>query len=263
MPELPEVNSFQRYFEAHALGKRIVQVQVLDDKIIRNLSGRAFALRLKNRHFVGSYRRGKYLFGQLDNDHHVLLHFGMTGDLQAYHKGEAAPKHERFHFAFDDDSRLGFDCPRKFARILYLSDLEEYIADSGLGEDAQRIPLADFLKFAEGKKSSIKGFLLNQKFLAGMGNLYADAVCYDTRIHPATPVNKLSTNQLKKIHARMQAMLSEAIARMADYKQNPSPWYWDWRIEGNKPKKRYGLVQVGKVAGRTTYWCDGWQVLPK
>ena len=259
MPELPEVNTFQAYFDQHAIGRPIRRVRVSDQKIIRNMSGRRFAQRLQGRQFTGSYRRGKFLFGAMDNGHHVLLHFGMTGDLLAYEDPQEAPRHERFHWAFADGGRLGFDCPRKFARILYLDDLDEYLAESGLGEDALRISLGEFLNIAEGKTCSVKGFLLNQKYLAGMGNLYADAVCYDTRIHPATSVHRLSPAQLRKLHRRMQAMLSEAVQRLAQYGEYPSPWYWDWRIEGNKPKKGYGLVKSGKVAGRTTYWCEGWQ----
>lgn len=262
MPELPEVNTYQNYFNAHALTRSITRVRVSDAAIIRNVSGRVFAQRLKGRTFESSYRRGKFLFGKLDNGHHVLLHFGMTGEFVAYDHPKEAPRHERFHFEFEDGSKLGFNCPRKFARILYLSDLEEYLTETGLGEDAMRISEADFLAIAKGKTCSIKGFLLNQKYLAGMGNLYADAVLYDTRVHPATRIHQLKPAQLKKIFKRMQAMLSEAVQRMPEYGGNPSPWYWDWRIEGNKPKAKFGLVKVITVAGRTTYYCEGWQQLP-
>ncbi len=120
MPELPEVNTFQRYFDETSLDQKIIKVEVQDDKIIRNVSGATFADLLTNRTFTGSYRRGKYLFGELDNGHHVLLHFGMTGDLKYYSEPEEAPKHERFAFHFENGYRLGFDCPRKFARICYL-----------------------------------------------------------------------------------------------------------------------------------------------
>lgn len=261
MPELPEVNSFQRYFVAHALNHKIQKVKVSDSAIIRNMTGRRFAAKLKGRTFIDSYRRGKFLFGKLDNGHHVLLHFGMTGDLVAYASGNDMPRHERFRFEFGNGERLGFDCPRKFARILYLEDLQDYIEETGLGEDALRISLQDFLAIAAGKSATIKGLLLNQKYLAGMGNLYADAVCYDARIHPASRVNALSKAQLKKIHKRMQEMLGQAIELMAKYEERPTPWFWDWRIEGNKPKKGHGLVKVIKVAGRTTYYCEGWQRL--
>jgi len=259
MPELPEVNTFQNYFNQHALNRPIKKVKVSDAKIIRNVSAQKFRNRLTGRTFTGSYRRGKFMFGALDNGHHVLFHFGMTGDLKYYEAVNEAPRHERFHFEFKQKGKLGFDCPRKFARILYLDDLEDYIKESKLGLDALEISKEEFINKAQGKKVSIKGFLLNQHILAGVGNLYADAICFDTKIHPASKTGALTKSQLTRIHKRMQDMLSEAIQRLANYKSYPTPWYWDWRREGNKPKKNAGLVKVIKVAGRTTYYCEGWQ----
>ncbi|MEL6660788.1 MAG: DNA-formamidopyrimidine glycosylase family protein, partial [Bacteroidota bacterium] len=107
MPELPEVHTFQQYFDAAALQQQIMQVEVHDDKIIRNSDGATFADKLAGRTFTGSLRRGKYLFGDLDNGHSVLLHFGMTGDLKLYQEPEEKPRFERFAFVFNDGNRLG------------------------------------------------------------------------------------------------------------------------------------------------------------
>ena len=179
MPELPEVNTFQRYFDGTSLKQKIEEVIVHDDKIIQDIDGLTFAAQLQGRSFIKSYRQGKYLFGELDNEHHVLFHFGMTGDFKYYQDEEEKPKHERFVFLFENGYRLGFDCPRKFAKIRYLEDRAAYLAKIQLGTDALRISKEEFLEKAQGKKASIKGFLLNQKQLAGVGNLYADeAVSY-------------------------------------------------------------------------------------
>ena len=183
MPELPEVNTFQRYFDSTSLKQRIEEVVVHDDKIIQDISGMDFAEKLQGTTFLSSYRQGKYLFGELDNDHNVLLHFGMTGDLKYYTDKLEKPKHERFAFIFENGNRLGFDCPRKFAKIRYLADRNAYLEKIKLGTDALRISSKEFLEKAEGKKASIKGFLLNQKQLAGVGNLYADEVLYLSLIH--------------------------------------------------------------------------------
>ena len=259
MPELPEVNTFQRYFDETSLHKKIVQVEVQDDKIIRNLSGNAFADQLTNRTFTGSYRRGKYLFGHLDNGHHLLLHFGMTGDLNYYEAPEDRTKHERFAFAFENGYRLGFDCPRKFARICYIEDLDDYIKKQKLGEDALRISEQDFLKAAEGKKAPIKGFLLNQRHLAGVGNLYADEICYQARVHPASPMNKLDTATKKLIFSKMKSILQYAVDREAHYKAYPEDWLWQWRKEDAIGPDGNSRVRRTKIAGRTTYYCEGWQ----
>ncbi len=259
MPELPEVHTFQQYFDQTSLHQPIAEVVVHDDKIIRNLSGDAFVEKLTGRTFNGSYRRGKYLFGALDNGHHLLLHFGMTGDLKYYHQEEDRPRHERFVFHFANGSRLGFDCPRKFAKINYIESLEDYINNIGLGEDALEISEATFLQKADGKKSTIKGFLLNQKQLAGVGNLYADEICFQTRIHPGSRVNALSKKQLKAIYAAMRDILGTAVKRTAYYKDYPENWFWQWRVEGQPGPNGKGTVRSTKIAGRTTYFVEGWQ----
>ena len=260
MPELPEVNTFQHYFDETALNQKIVDTEVHDDKIMRNGTGADFADFTRGRTFLRTYRRGKYLFAEMDNGQHVLLHFGMTGDLAYYDAEEDRPKYERFRFVFDNGMKLGFDCPRKFARILTIPDRDAYITDIELGEDAQRIPLDDFLDMVKGKKSTIKGFLLNQKYIAGMGNLYADEVCYRTDIHPASRTDKLSAAQLTEIWQAMQDILAEAVEKLPHYKAYPGVWFWQkWRHEGEV--EGVGTVRSGKYAGRTTYWVEGRQRL--
>lgn len=261
MPELPEVNTCQLYFNRTALRQRIEHVAVHDEKIIRNVSGETFAERLKNQTFTGSYRQGKYLFGELDNGHSVLLHLGMTGDIHYYSEAEDRPKHERFAVHFDNGFKLGFDDPRKFAKIRYLEDRDAYLQEIGLGEDALRISVDSFLAQTEGKKSTIKGFLLNQSYLAGVGNLYADEICYQTRIHPASRVHKLSEAQLRDVHQKMREILTFAVEHEAHYKQYPDNWLWQWREEGKSAPEGDGAVKKMKIAGRTTYFCEEWQRL--
>lgn len=259
MPELPEVNTFQQYFDQTTLHQRIEEVLVHDDKIIQQMSGEAFIDKLTHRTFTGSYRRGKYLFGKIDNGHHLLLHFGMTGDLKYYSEEEDRPRHERFAFRFANGYFLGFDCPRKFAKIRYIEDLGAYLAAIGLGEDAQRISEADFLQKMEGKKSSIKGFLLNQSQLAGIGNLYADEICFQTQVHPASIVDHIDLAKRIEIYQKMQEVLQFAIAQKVHYKAYPENWFWEWRKEGATAPHGRGLVESSKIAGRTTYFCPDWQ----
>ena len=261
MPELPEVNTFQRYFDSTSLKQRIEEVVVHDDKIIQDISGMDFAEKLQGKTFLSSYRQGKYLFGELDNDHNVLLHFGMTGDLKYYTDELEKPKHERFAFIFENGNRLGFDCPRKFAKIRYLADRNAYLEKIKLGTDALRISSKEFLEKAKGKKASIKGFLLNQKQLAGVGNLYADEVLYQLRIHPASKVNKLSQKQLTSIIIKTQEILQKAIDHTAHYKDYPEDWFWQWRKEGAIAPDGKSKIAIDKIGGRTTYFFPKYQKL--
>ncbi|RME96711.1 MAG: DNA-(apurinic or apyrimidinic site) lyase [Bacteroidetes bacterium] len=262
MPELPEVHAFQQYFNGIALGRKVQRVVVHDDKIIRNMNGQDFAERVAQRTFTGSIRRGKYLFVQLDNGHDLLLHFGMTGDLRLYDEQEEPHRFERFAFVFTNGQRLGFLDARKFARILYLEDRAGYIKEVGLGPDALAITEDEFLKACQGRTTTIKGLLLNQKILAGVGNLYADEVCYRTRVHPASHVNAIPKKKLQEIFHCLQDILKQAVDKAPYYKEYPENWFWEvWRHEGHVPPNGRGVVERAKVAGRTTYFAKSWQRL--
>lgn len=258
MPELPEVHNFKQYFDAAALGRTVEEVSVADDKIIRNMEGETFAGLIAGRTFQSSYRRGKYLFGRLDNGHDVLLHFGMTGDLNLYRAPEDQGRFERFAFVFTDGDRLGFDDARKFARVLYLEDRDEYIQEIGLGPDALEIAADYLVDRMAGRKTSLKGLLLNQKIVAGIGNLYADEICYRCRLHPALPVNQLTPAEKLAVAQQLIEIMTYATENAPYYNDYPADWFWHvWREEGKQING--GEVKVMKVAGRTTYYVEGWQ----
>ncbi|MCB0552762.1 MAG: Fpg/Nei family DNA glycosylase [Phaeodactylibacter sp.] len=260
MPELPEVNTKKLNFDRVALHKKIEKVELREtNHIFRNITGEAFARRMQGRQFTGSYRRGKYLFAQLDNGHDVLFHFGMTGEFYQYDDPAQRPKHERFAFLFPEGSRLGFDCPRKLAHIYYLEDKEAFIREKKLGEDALVISEAEFLNKLKGKTGTIKGFFLNQSNLAGMGNLYADEVCWQVGVHPASLIPALDEDTRRALYTRMQAMLKQAIEMKADYAHYPDEWLWNHRIKGGTCPRDGHLLERDEVAGRTTYYCPNCQ----
>ncbi len=262
MPELPEVNTKKLNFDRVALNKKIEKVELREtNHIFRNITGEAFAQKMKGRQFTGSYRRGKYLFVHLDNGHDVLFHFGMTGEFYPYEEPEQRPKHERFAFLFSDGLRLGFDCPRKLAHIYYLEDKDAFIREKKLGEDALKITEAEFLNKLDAKTGTIKGFFLNQSNLAGMGNLYADEVCWQVHLHPASRIPALGEKTRRELHHRMQAILQTAVDRRADYATYPDEWLWNHREKGGTcPRDGHGLER-DKVAGRSTYYCPQCQEL--
>jgi len=262
MPELPEVNEKKRRFDEVALNKTIEKVDLIDvSYILKNIEPEDFSDKLSGRRFVQSTRRGKYFFVELDNEDHVLFHFGMSGRFHYYDDSKEAPKHERFAFELDDGYRLGFNCPRKLARIHYIPDLDQFIKDKKLGEDALKISKEAFLKQMEGKKGTIKGFLLNQKYLAGMGNLYADEVCWQLNIHPASNVASLDEATRSTIHERMISILNTAVDRNAVYADYPEEWMWNHRHKAGQCPRDESEWEVDKVAGRTTYYCAQCQEL--
>lgn len=262
MPELPEVHNFKQYFDAAAIGQTIDHMVIHDERIIRNMTGAAFADALKGRTITGSIRRGKYLFTQLDNGHDVLLHFGMTGDLNLYQDPEDRGRFEKFAYHFTDGNILGFEDSRLFARILYLHDREEFIREKKLGPDALDLEEEYFLEKMRGRKTTLKGALLNQSIVAGLGNLYVDDLCYKLNLHPATRVNELSDEQLKTIHAKVVDMMVYATDNAPYYHAYPDNWFWHtWRKEGEVDPESGGAVKIIRVAGRTTYYVEGRQEL--
>ena len=262
MPELPEVHNFKQYFDAAATGQTIDTVIVHDDKIIRNMPGPAFADACRGRTIIDSLRQGKYLFANLDNGEAILLHFGMTGDLNLYREPEDKGRFERFAFHFTDGNILGFEDPRKFARILYLKNRDEYIAEIKLGPDALLLEREYFLEKLSGRKTTIKGLLLNQSLVAGLGNLYVDEICYRARVHPAARVNELTAAQRGALYDQIMAVMNYAAENAPYYHDYPENWFWHtWRTEGQPDPETGGEVKVIKVAGRTTYYVEGRQVL--
>jgi formamidopyrimidine-DNA glycosylase len=144
--------------------------------------------------------------------------------------------------------------------VNYLEDRDAYILEKKLGPDALEISEEAFLAAMEGRKTSIKGFLLNQSHLAGVGNLYADEVLYQTRVHPASVVVKIPLTKRKEIFAKTQEVLHEAVEKSPYYKQYEDNWFWNkWRFNDHVAPDGKSKVESGKIAGRTTYWAKPWQ----
>ena len=262
MPELPEVHNFKQYFDAAAVGQTIDHMEIHDERIIRNMPGAVFADALRGRTILGSLRRGKYLFTQLDNGHDVLLHFGMTGDLNLYQDPTDRGRFEKFAYHFTDGNILGFEDSRLFARILYLEDRDAFIAEKKLGPDALDLECDYFIDTMRGRKTTLKAALLNQSIVAGLGNLYVDDLCYRLRLHPARRVNEMTDDELCTVHGEIVKMMTYATDNAPYYHDYPDNWFWHtWRTEGGSDPEGEGDVKITKVAGRTTYYVEGRQTL--
>jgi formamidopyrimidine-DNA glycosylase len=263
MPELPEVNTVMRGFHKTVLNIPVVKVEVHDSKIIRNTSAEKFMDAITGHSFVDTYRQGKYFFGILENGVHILFHLGMTGHILYYTAIEDRPKYERFNIKFKDGLILGFDDVRKFSHILVIENLPDYLTQIKLGPDALLISLAEFMAILSNRNTTLKAVLLNQQLVAGIGNLYADEICYQAKIHPGSTAGKLNKKRIRIIFNLMQKILTEACIRDAYYKVYPEDWFWKWRSEEHKIIKGKGIVAKSKIAGRTTYFVEGYQELVK
>src|SRR5438094_663305 len=139
MAELPDVESFRRYFDATSLHQRIDDVDVRNAYVLKGVSGRELARRLKGRSFESTRRHGKHLFVRADSNVWLRLHFGMSGFLRYFKGEEKAPPHTRVLFVFAKDYRLAFDDQRKFGEVGLVNEVDEFLKKRALVSDARAV----------------------------------------------------------------------------------------------------------------------------
>src|ERR1700746_1465833 len=216
MPELPEVETFKRYLDSTSLHQPIANVEVRDAYVLKRVSARELARRLKGRRFENTHRHGKHLFVRTDDELWLRLHFGMTGSPQYLKCHEAAPRTARVIFHFLGNRRLAFDDQRKFGEIELIKDVDEYLQRRYLGPDALEITLSQLNTIVGEHRGAVKAILLNQQLIAGIGNLYADEILFRTRMHPGTDAGRLNDKDLKRLFRAMRHVLEKAIALKTD-----------------------------------------------
>jgi formamidopyrimidine-DNA glycosylase len=267
MPELPEVETYRRYFEATSLHQPIADVYVEDTKLLTT-DYDTLNQQLKNRQFIGTKRVGKNLFVQLDAPCWLHLHFGMTGDLAYFKDEEDTPRFARIIFKFANGFKLGFLCPRKFERIGIVEDIEGYLIRKKIYKDALEITAEELSGKLKKRKAPIKPVLLDQSTVSGIGNWIVDEVLFQAKIHPERMANQLADNEILEIHKAIKYVIQTAIDSQANYDDFSKNFLIHARGWGSKgmQDERVGIcpecgekVSISKVGGRTTYFCGNQQ----
>ncbi|MEO2063890.1 MAG: DNA-formamidopyrimidine glycosylase family protein [Christiangramia sp.] len=252
MPELPEVSYFKKYLDATALHQKIRKVSA-PEELILGTKEVAFQ-QLQGDQLKESRRVGKYLFVATENRNTLIFHFGMTGNFE-YRQGEEPPKYTYFTLHFENDFQLFFTCPRKLARVYLVEDAEVFRKEHELGQDALEASEEEFLELADGRRGSMKGFLMNQKIISGIGNLYSDEILFQSRIHPATAVNDLNQKELKAIFRNIEKVLLRVTKSKMDGSSLPRSYITPYRKAGAPCPRGNGKIKKAKIAGRTSYFC--------
>jgi formamidopyrimidine-DNA glycosylase len=258
MPELPEVETYTRYFARHALKQKIVRVDVRDERILGEIRADAFVKKLKGREFTGVRRHGKHLFAATNAKETWLhLHFGMSGDLAYYRDGDAAPRFARVVFDFTNGAHLAFEDMRLFGVADLVSSPDAFIADRGLGPDPldPAFTFARFEEMLERRRGAIKSLLMTQEVLAGLGNLWVDETLYLASIHPRRPIDRISKKEARAIYTSMRRLLADVIARHERGAGMPAKSLYEHREVGDRCPRCGGTIQRSVVFGRTTYFC--------
>lgn len=255
MPELPEVETFKRYLEATSLHQRIARVDVRDAYILNGVSARDLTRRLKGRRFETSRRHGKHLLVRMKKRLWLRLHFGMTGSLQYFEHEELAPRFTRLLFVFANAHALAFEDQRKFGEIGLVEDVNQFLQKRGLGPDALEISRTQFTQTLRSHRGAVKSILLNQKLIAGIGNLYADEILFRVGMHPATEAGRLSDKDLTRLFRTTHYVLGKAIALRTDFDRLPKSWLLPHREKNGRCPGCGRHLKSGTIAGRTTWFC--------
>src|SRR4029077_5283894 len=261
MPELPDVEMFKRYLDATSLHQRIDDVDVRSTYILKDVTARELARGLKGRRFESSRRHGKHLFVRADGKLWLRLHFGMTGSLEYFKDDRQAPRHTRVLFAFADNRRLAFDDQRQFGQIGLLKDVDEFLKERALGPDALDLDLGEFRKIMGKRRGAVKSILMNQRLIAGIGNLYADEILFRARMHPATEISRLGDKALTKLFQAAHDILGKAITVKADVDRMPKSWLLPRRGKGGKCPRCGRKLRSARIGRRTAWFCAHCQSL--
>jgi len=230
MPELPEVETVVRDLRPQLAGRRIESVHLTRDpairaRLVRYPSATKFVRSLRGRTIKTVQRRGKYIVMPLEaangsfeaSGERVIVHLGMTGHLRVWEPEEAPVKHTHFVALLDSGLELRYDDPRQFGRLV-VGSLDELIAarafPARLGPEPIHGDLteAEFEKLVKARRRPVKSALLDQSFLAGVGNIYADEACFRAGIRPSRWTHRLTVRERRALYAAIQDVLENSIA---------------------------------------------------
>jgi formamidopyrimidine-DNA glycosylase len=256
VPELPDAVVYRRRLDQGALDRRITDTTVVDPLILDDgLAPSRFDDILDGQQLTQTHRHGKHVFARYGDDTGWLaLHFGMTGAAQVVEDG-TLPEYAYVQLRFAEGGHLAFTCPRKFARVRLIDTPEAFVEAKDLGPDARRADMETFLRQLERRRGTIKGRLLDQSVVAGLGNIYADEALYQRGIHPRTTVPELSDAALRGLYGAIQTVLDAAVEVDAEPTAlDPDRFMLPHRY-GDEHCPNTGVpLQTEQVSGRTAYF---------
>jgi formamidopyrimidine-DNA glycosylase len=262
MPELPDVEIFRRYFNSTALHQKIDSVKVSRTRILKDISPRRLQNLLKGKSFTSTDRHGKNLLIHFDS-RILRMHFGMTGFLKYFKDQNENSVHTRLLITFKNNYKLAFVCQRMFGKVSLEKDIQDFVTKNNLGSDALKLNFRQFAEIFSGSKSAIKSLLLDQKKIAGLGNIYADEVLFQSKVHPAAKSGSLDKNEIKRIHHNIRKVLRYAIKHNAQPRQFAKSYLLPNRSRSGKCPRCPGRLKTVKISGRTSYFCPRSQKLKR
>jgi formamidopyrimidine-DNA glycosylase len=272
MPELPEVETIKRDLSPLAVGRTIIGVTVAWEGCVDRPSMATFRERVVGRRIEAVGRRGKFLVMNLSGGGALLVHLRMTGSLLICEPTEPWQTHARLAFGLDDGRELRFVTVRKFARVYLVEDPQEVLGELGPEPLEEGLNREAFCQLFDNRRGMIKPLLLDQRFIAGLGNIYVDEALFRARIHPQRTADNLTPAELDGLLVTIREVLREAIANegtsRSDYvRPDGSQGTQQERLlvsgRAGDPCPRCGTeIERIVVGGRGTYICPRCQGAP-
>jgi formamidopyrimidine-DNA glycosylase len=273
VPELPEVETVARDLRAAVVGRQVMAVQLGHPKVLRFPVPEVFAAVLPGQRFVAVTRRGKFIICELHGGEDLVFHLGMTGHLRVCDAGDEVSRHTHLRAPLDDGRELRYDDARRFGRIL--------LGPRAVLEDSRVLPMlgveplsVDFTQrrlddVLRSTTRTVKAALLDQRGVAGLGNIYVDEACHLAGVRPQRRCHTMTRAQRAALHAAIPAVLLSAIRNRGSSVDG----YRDlWNARGSHQERLqvYGrggqpclrcrtTLRQATVAGRTTVWCPACQ----
>jgi formamidopyrimidine-DNA glycosylase len=275
MPELPEVETIRRHLAPHVEGRTLARLEIHDPRWSLPLAPAELSAALDGREVERLGRRGKYLVWELAGDAYLLVHLRMTGTLLL--NPPERPAHTRVTFDLGPETQLAFVDPRRFGTgELALGDdaLDAFFAARlGLEPFEPEFTGAHLHAIARRCRAPVKAMLLDQKRIAGVGNIYADEALFRARVHPLRPAERLTRGQCEALRDAIVASLEAGIeakgATIDDFRDpdGVSGSFQDRFLvhlrEGEPCSRCGGAVRKLRAAGRGTYVCETCQPRPR
>jgi len=274
MPELPEVETIARSVAPRILGRTVAGVDLLYRPLLRK--GRRALASLAGRRVLGVRRRGKMLLVEVEGGRTLVFHLKMTGQFLFAGSTEPRDKHVRLVLGFvDGRDELRFRDVRKFGFLLCLEGPPESACEelARLGPEPLGVGLPEFSAILKSRKGRVKSVLLDQSRIAGIGNIYADEMLFEARIHPLTPASSLKGPRVRKLYDSMRRILAQAIeaggSTVQDFRDasgNPGEFQLAHRVydRTGEPCLSCGTpIRMTRVGGRSSHFCPRCQRKPR
>ena len=249
-----------RYLAETSLHKRIKKVEIIDNYVIKGVSSHEFKYRLEGAKFKQVDRRGKFLEVYTDSRYDLAFHFGMTGHLKYVPTHSAYEKYARVIFTFVSNHDLRYLAMRKLGG-LYLVPRGEFIQidtirKMGPEPLSPEFDLSTFKRIIQGRSAMLKALLLDQSFIAGIGNVYGDEILFQAGIRPDRKISELSEEELTKLFKETKSVLRKAIQHKARLQRLRDSFLALHRRKGENCPRCGSRIQKMKVSGRTSYYCE-------